>query len=57
MQIIATSTASAFGAAASSGITGFVENVWPIVLTLVILAIGFPVIKKLISVIKHAVGK
>jgi len=57
MEIISTSTANAFSAAASSGIVDFVENVWPIVLALVILAIAFPVLKKLISVVKHAVGR
>jgi hypothetical protein len=49
---VATST---FSSDLTAGVSSVIGNMWPILLVLVVLALAFPIIKKIIGVIKHAV--
>jgi len=57
MNIIPTAVANGFTASSSAGIQEFITGAWPITLALVVLSVSFPLLKKLISLIRHSVGK
>jgi len=56
MNIIPTAVANGFTASSSAGIQTFISNIWPILLVLIILTLGFPLIEKLVDIMRHSIG-
>lgn len=57
LELLPSVATSTFGTDLSAGVSSVIGNMWPILVILVVLAIAFPVIKRVISVIKHAIGR